>query len=102
MTDANLEPSSPGRTACADLSDSTGEWVPELFYDGRQRLYEGGNPANGAIYTRTYYQSNGQNVSNPPGVDIPDRLQMINGYPTATSPPATDATSVHAYLRNVF
>src|SRR5437660_303953 len=102
LTDANLEPAAPGQTNCADLSDGTGEWVPELFYNGTQRLYEGGNPANGAIYIRTYYTSTDQNLASPPGVDIPDKLQMVNGYPTATAPPATDATSVKAYLRNVY
>jgi hypothetical protein len=102
LTDARLEPSSPGQTNCADLSDGTGEWVPELFYDGAQRLYQGGNPANGAIYTRTYYLSDDQNVANPPGVNVPDLLQMINGYPTATAPPVINATNVHDYLRNVF
>jgi hypothetical protein len=102
LTDANLEPSSPGQTNCADLSDGTGEWVPELFYDGKQRLYKGGNSANGAIYTRTYYVSDDQNVANPPGVNIPDKLQMINGYPTATAPPVISATNVQDYLRNIF
>ena len=31
LTDANLEPAAPGQTKCADLSDGTGEWIPELF-----------------------------------------------------------------------
>jgi len=102
LTDANLEPPAPGGTNCADSSDGTGEWFPELFYNGAQRLYEGGNPANGAIYTRTYYQSDGQNVANPPGIDIPDKLQMINGFPTATAPPVIDAGNADGYLDNVF
>jgi hypothetical protein len=97
LTDANLEPSAPGQTNCADLSDGTGEWIPELYYNGAQRLYEGGNSANGAIYTRTYYLSDGQNVANPPGVNIPDKLQMINGFPTRTSPPAPDDLSGHVF-----
>jgi len=102
LTDANLEPSSPSATNCADLSDGTGEWFPELFYNGTQRLYQGGSSANAAIYTRTYYITDHQNLASPPGINIPDALQMINGFPTATSPPATDATSVASYLRNVY
>jgi hypothetical protein len=97
LTDANLEPPSPGQTRCSEVSDGTGEWFPELFYDGAQHLYEGGNPANGTIYTRTYYKTDGQNVANPPGVNIPDRLQMINGFPTRTSPPAASDFSGHVY-----
>src|SRR5437660_1501901 len=97
LTDASLEPAAPGQTNCADLSDGTGEWVPELFYNGAMRLYEGGSQANGAMYTRTYYLSNGQNVSNPPGVNIPDKLQMINGFPTRTSPPAANDLSGHVF-----
>jgi len=97
LTDANLEPPMPGQTKCSELSDGTGEWFPELFYDGAQRLYEGGVQANVAIYTRTYYKSDGQNVANPPGTNIPDRLQMINGFPTRTSPPAANDLSGHVY-----
>ena len=97
LTDANLEPPAPGETNCADLSDGTGEWVPELFYDGAQRLYEGGRPANGAIYTRTYYLTDSQNLANPPGVDVPDKLQMVNGFPMRTSPPAADDLGGHVF-----
>jgi len=86
LTDANLEPAAPGQTNCADPSDTTGEWVPELFYDGAQRLFEGGKPANGAIYTRTYYLTDSQNLASPPGVDIPDKLQMVNGFPMQKTP----------------
>jgi hypothetical protein len=97
LTDANLEPPAPGQTNCSELSDGTGEWFPELFYDGAQHLYEGGVKANGAIYTRTYYKSSAQMGANPPGVNIPDRLEMINGFPTRTSPPAANDFSGHVY-----
>jgi hypothetical protein len=95
LTDANLEPSAPGQTTCSDLSDGTGGWFPELFYDGAQRLYEGGVRSNGAIYIRTYYKTDDQSGANPPGVNIPDKLQMINGFPTQAKP-ITDLSG-HVY-----
>jgi hypothetical protein len=115
LTDRNEEPPGPGAafTNCDDVSDGSAQWFPELFYDGAPRTARhpaGSDPPCGdkvppeypacAIYNRVYYETMSATQA-AAATYLPDRLQMMNGYPLATAPPTiTSPAAASAYLVN--
>lgn len=93
VTDTALEPPGNSHTTCADAMDGTAQWFPELFYNGSQR--------SSGIYSRAYYITMGS--ENTTATYIPDVLQMVNGYPAATTPTTfTTQAQADTYMASVY
>jgi hypothetical protein len=105
LTDANLEPPAAGETSCDDSQDGSAQWFPELFYNGAERTTRNtvGKPCKQqfacALYSRAYYETTDLTQAQTAHY-IPDKLQMVNGFPEAIAPPSiSDQASADSWMR---